>query len=55
MTWFSSSCFATPKRELMNFPLPLLFRTSFRQLKDFDQLMIVPFSLYSTVEVKLNF
>ena len=43
------------KRELMNLPLPLLFRTFFRREKDFDQLMIVPFSLSSTVEMKLNF
>ena len=39
----------------MNLPLPLLFRTSFRRGKDFDQLMIVPFSLYSNVEMKFNF
>ena len=52
MTWFSFSYLATPKRELMNLPLPLLFRTSFRRGKDFDQHMIVPFSLYSTVEMK---
>ena len=35
----------SPRRELMDLPLPLLFMTSFRRGKDFDQLMIVPFSL----------